>query len=118
MKIGFGLIGTGAIAHVHAKAIINNKNSDLIGVLSSDSKRAEEFAKKYGIKAYSDYKELLKNPQINAVDIVNKNKDHADYGIEAAKAGKHVLVEKPIDIDAKKAELLIKTCKLNKVKLS
>ncbi|MEK6947641.1 MAG: Gfo/Idh/MocA family oxidoreductase [Nanoarchaeota archaeon] len=118
MKIGFAIIGTGTIADVHAKAILKNKDAKLIAVRSESKERAEEFAKKYGIKAYTDYEELLKDKDIQAVDIVTKNNTHAELGIKAANAKKHVLVEKPIDISLTKAEKLVEECKKNNVKLS
>ncbi len=115
--IKFALIGTGHIAHVHAKAIKRIKGAELIAVKGSDNQRTKDFAGKYNIKDYLDYDELLKNKDINAVDIVTLNNLHADLGIKAAQAGKHVLVEKPIDISLEKAENLIRTCQKNKVKL-
>ena len=92
MRIGFAIIGTGVIAHVHARALLKNKNCKLIAVRSENKERAEEFAKKYEIKAYIDYEELLKDKDIQAVDIVTKNNKHAELGIKAANAKKHVLV--------------------------
>lgn len=118
MKIGIALIGTGDIAKVHAKAIQMCNYTELVAVRSRDIKRAEELAKKYSAKAYADYDELLKDPKVSAVDIVGINSIHAELGIKAAKAKKHVLVEKPIDISVEKAEELIKECKKNNVILS
>ncbi|HLC85795.1 MAG TPA: Gfo/Idh/MocA family oxidoreductase [Candidatus Nanoarchaeia archaeon] len=118
MKIGIALIGTGAIAEVHAKAIQECGHTELVAVRSRDIKRAEYLAKKYSAKTYTDYDELLKDPKVDAVDIVGINNMHAELGIKAAKAKKHVLVEKPIDVSVEKAEELIKECKKNNVKLS
>ena len=117
MRIGFAIIGTGVIAHVHARTLLKNKNCKLIAVRSENKERAEEFAKKYEIKAYIDYEELLKDKDIQAVDIVTKNNKHAELGIKAANAKKHVLVEKPIDTNLDRAEQLIDACKKNNVKL-
>ncbi len=117
--INFALIGTGSIAEKHAQALKSLPNTKLLAIRSNDRARAEAFAKRYEIPhVYTDYTELLANPEINAVDIVTANNTHADLGIQAAKAGKHVLVEKPIDISVKKAEQLIHACKQHNVKLS
>jgi len=117
-NIKFALIGTGNIAHRHAKAILSIKNSELIGVFGRDYERTKKFAAKYNINTYTDLNELLKNKEIDAVDIVTLNNLHADLGIQSAKSGKHVLIEKPIDISLEKAKDLIKICKDNNVKLS
>ena len=117
-KIGFAIIGTGSIAHKHAEGILKNKGAELVAVRSRDKERAEAFAQKYNIKAYTDYNELLKNPRVNAVDLVGVNNTHAELGMIAAHAKKHVLVEKPIAVSMKEAEELIETCKKNNVKLS
>ncbi len=118
MKIKFAIIGTGNIAHKHAKAIMSIKDTELVAVYSSAKERAENFAHKYKIKEYTDYKELLKNKEITAVDIVTINNLHAELGVLAAKSGKHILIEKPIDTSVEKADELIKSCKENNVKLS
>ena len=118
MKIKFVLIGTGKNAHRHARAMLSLKNTELIAVFSKSKERSEKFAEKYKIKSYTDYNELLKNKEINAIDIVNINNLHGDFGILGAKAGKHILVEKPIDVSLEKTEQLIKVCEENKVKLS
>lgn len=117
-KIRFALIGTSSVAPRHAEAIINSRNAKLVAVRSSSKERAESFAKRFGIEAYTDYKALLKRDDIDAVDIVTMNCTHADFGIQAALAGKHVLVEKPIDTSLEKADELIRMCKRNKVVLS
>lgn len=117
-KIRFALIGAGSIAPYHARAILAAKNAELVAVRSSSKERAENFARKFNIKYYTDYDELLKDKDIDAVDIVGKNYMHAELGMKAALAGKHVLVEKPMDISLERAQALINACKASKVKLS
>jgi len=117
-KLNFALVGTGHIAHVHARAIKSLKNANLIAVRGSDKSHTESFAKKFGAQAYTDYESLLKKENIDVVDIVAQSNMHADFGVLAAEAGKHVIVEKPIDISLEKADLLINACRKNGVKLS
>ncbi len=112
------IFGTGSIAGKHAAAIQAAKNSALVGVISRDFARAQGFARRFGIKAYRSYEDVLEDTAIDAIDITTINNLHAGLGIQAAESGKHVLVEKPIDIDVKKAGELVAACKKNKVKLS
>jgi len=118
MKIGFGLAGTGNMARQHAGEISRIKNARLLAVYSSSAERAEKFANKYGARAYTDYDKMLSNPDIQIIDIVTKNNLHAELGIRAAQRGKHVIVEKPIDVSLEKAEKLVSECQKAHVKLS
>lgn len=107
--IKLGIIGAGAIAKVHAEAV------QLAAAYDLDYAQAKEFAKQHNCKAYKSYSELLNN--VDAVIITTPNNTHAELGIKAAKAKKHVLVEKPLAVKNENAELLIKECKKHKVKL-
>jgi len=115
--IKFAIIGTGSIAHEHAKAIKEIKDAELVAVLSSSEERAKKFSEEYKIKAFINYDELL-NEEVDAIDIACMNYLHADYGIKAALHGKHVLVEKPLDVSLEKAKKLIDVCEKQKVMLS
>ena len=117
-QLKVALIGSGNIAHHHAKAIKKIKNIKLVAVCGRDKEKVEKFGKKYKINTYTDYDRLLKNEEIDMVDIVSVPSLHAGQGIKAAKLGKHVLVEKPIDISIERADQLIKVCKEKDVKLS
>ena len=99
-KVKFAVIGTSQMAENHIKAIKSIKDAELAAIKGSSKLRAEEFARKYGVKAYINYDELLKDKEIDVVDIVTINNTHADLGIKAALSGKHVIVEKPIDISS------------------
>ncbi len=107
MGFGIALIGTGNIAGKHASAIKKIKDAFLVGVLSSEYARAVEFSKKHECKAYKGLQELLNDAGVSIVDIVNKNNLHADFGLECVRSGKHVIIEKPIDINIVKARKLI-----------
>lgn len=110
------LLGTGSIAKTHAKAIKSIKGAKLVAVYGKSPERTRKFAKKFSIKPYDNYTELLKQ-DIDIVDITTINNLHADLGIKAAKVKKHVLTEKPIDTSIEKANELIKICKENDVRL-
>lgn len=117
-KVRFAIIGCGVIGPTHAEAIKNIDIAELKAVCDVIPERAKAMGEKYGVNWYTDYKEVLSREDIDVVNICVPSGLHADIGIEAAKAGKHVLVEKPIDITLEKADALIETCKRAGVKLS
>src|SRR5690554_3284711 len=97
-KIGFGIVGTGAIATHHAAAIRANEDSELIAVCSSSASRAKVAGEKFGVKAYHQYADFLQDPAIDVVCICTYSGNHLEPGVAAAKAGKHILTEKPIEV--------------------
>ncbi|MBN2396686.1 MAG: Gfo/Idh/MocA family oxidoreductase [Candidatus Atribacteria bacterium] len=114
----FGIIGTGQIAHIHYQALKNIHNARLIAIQDINLKTAMNFARKYKIKQYyKNYLDLLKNKKIDVVIICTPHWTHEEIGINAAKFGKHVLIEKPLANTAKSAENIINSCKKNNVKL-
>ncbi|MEW4368297.1 Gfo/Idh/MocA family protein [Paenibacillus kandeliae] len=103
--IGIGVIGTGSISEYHLKPYHNHEDVTILGVCDKNEERARAVASKYeGAKAYSDYNELLADPEIDAVSICTWNNTHAEISIAALKAGKHVLVEKPLCRTVEEAE--------------
>ncbi|WIV19987.1 Gfo/Idh/MocA family oxidoreductase [Paenibacillus polygoni] len=92
-----GVIGAGSISQYHLTPYKNNPNTVLHAVCDMNADRAKQTADKYeALYAYSDYNELLANEEIDAVSICTWNDTHAEIAIAALKAGKHVLVEKPL----------------------
>ncbi|RKP46720.1 gfo/Idh/MocA family oxidoreductase [Cohnella endophytica] len=92
-----GVIGTGSISEYHLNAYASNPRSIIVAICDVNETRAKQVAAKYGAdKSYSDYRELLADPDIDAVSICTWNNTHASIGIAALEAGKHVLVEKPM----------------------
>lgn len=92
-----GVIGTGSISQFHLTPYKNNPNVTLYAVCDMNAERARKTAEQYEIPhAYSNYQELLTNEEIDAVSICTWNDTHAEIAIAALKAGKHVLVEKPL----------------------
>ena len=114
--LGFGIIGTGDIAHTHIEAI--NAIARPIGVFSRSKERAREYAKKYKVKAHLDLNEMLDDPDIHIVDVVTVNNLHAEHASAAIRKGKHVIVEKPIDTDVNRARALVTLAKNNNRKLA
>lgn len=116
--VNYAILGCGSISKTHRKALGLINDAVLAAVCDKSAERAQEAAEETGAKVYSDYDEMLKDPEIDAVIILTSSGTHADFGIRAAKAGKHVIVEKPMDISVEKARELIRVCKENNVLLS
>ena len=99
--IGVALIGSGYIAHYHAKGLAEAADVEVPVLCSIDSREAEEFADKYGIKEITDQIDvILGREDIQAVVIATPNKYHAPYAVEFMKNGKDVFVEKPMAVSA------------------
>ena len=116
-EIGFGLVGCGMIGAVQAAAIREISGAQLSAVYGRDEKRTADFAKKFKTDPYRDYDSFLNHPGLQIVNICAPSGTHAELGIKAARAGKHVLVEKPIDINLERADALIEACDKAGVKL-
>ncbi|KOP67105.1 oxidoreductase [Bacillus sp. FJAT-18019] len=96
-SINVGVIGTGSISAMHLQSYQKHANANLLAVCDLNEERAQRAAEKYGAtKIYTDYNELLADPEIDAVSICTWNNTHAEISIAALNAGKHVLVEKPL----------------------
>lgn len=96
-SINVGVIGTGSISAMHLQSYQKHANANLLAVCDLNEDRARLAAEKYGAaKVFTDYRELLADPEINAVSICTWNNTHAEISIAALNAGKHVLVEKPL----------------------
>ncbi len=108
MRVRYGIIGCGAIGQRrHIPEVAANKNAELVALCDANGKRAREVAEKYGVpRVHADYRELLKD-DIDAVIIGTPNYLHAPMTMAAFKAGKHVLVEKPMATTREEARRMI-----------
>lgn len=113
--VRYGLIGCGVVHGTHADALENIEGAEFAGVYDALSERAEATAKKYGVAACKSPDDLFQ--MVDAVSICVPSGLHAAIGIAAAKAGKHVLCEKPIDTTYDRALNLVEACEEAKVKL-
>jgi UDP-N-acetylglucosamine 3-dehydrogenase len=97
MTIKVGIIGAGKIVRVrHLPETQMNPNAEVSAICDVVKSRAEELAKKTNCKAYSDYRQMLLDPDIDAVIVAATNTTHAEMTVAALKAGKHVMCEKPM----------------------
>ncbi|HLR35470.1 MAG TPA: inositol 2-dehydrogenase [Tissierellales bacterium] len=108
-KIKIGIIGAGRIGRVHTLSIKNFIPEVEIKAISDiDFSAAKEWAEEQGIPhAYEDYKDILKDTEIDAVLICSSTDTHAQIAIEAAESGKHIFCEKPVDLSTEKVEAVL-----------
>lgn len=104
-KVKVGVIGAGSISDMHLQSYAKNEKAVVLAVCDLNEERAKAQAEKYDVaKVYNDHHKLLEDPEIEAVSICTWNNSHAEIAIDALKAGKHVLVEKPLTTSVEKAE--------------
>ena len=115
-SIGFGLLGAGLVAPFHARSLNDSEKCHLVAVTDLDKERADKFADEFGCKAYYSLDDMLADDGIACVNVLTPNSYHCDAVLQAANAGKHVLVEKPPAMSLKETDLMIETCKANNVK--
>ena len=118
-KISWGIIGAGDIVRKRiVPAMQEVLNSEVVAIARGKADMAAAFAAEFGIpKWYADYREMLGDDEINAVYIASPVHLHAKHTIAAAEAGKHVLCEKPMAMDATECDRAIAACEGNNVKL-
>ncbi len=112
-KLRIGIIGAGRIGKLHAANLVNRvPDAEVAAISDVYLPAAEELAEKLGVKvATSDYHDILNNPEIDAIFLCSSTDTHSPISIEAAKAGKHIFCEKPIDHDLGKIEAVLEAVK-------
>jgi len=117
-KLGVAVIGTGFWGRNHARVFKELEETELLAVCDINAERAKNVAKQFGVRAYTSMGKLLKNKDIEAVSNCVWSLNLAKETLKALKAGKHVLVEKPMATNVKQAEKLLETAKEEKLHLS
>ena len=108
MKIwNFGIIGAGLIADFHAKAIQNISNAKLTGICGTNQEKVMKLAGKYNCRIFNSYSEMLRSGEIDIVTIATPSGAHMEPAIEAARFGKHVICEKPLEISLDRIDKMI-----------
>ncbi|MGB0894670.1 MAG: Gfo/Idh/MocA family protein [Parashewanella sp.] len=106
-KLHWGFLGTSFISEVMANAISSEGRSDIIAVAGRNTQRLKNFADQFGVaQAYTDFDELIANPQVDIIYIALPNHLHHEYVIKAAKAGKAILCEKSLTVDNKQTQAI------------
>ncbi|MBS7615894.1 Gfo/Idh/MocA family oxidoreductase [Candidatus Bathyarchaeota archaeon] len=108
-KLGVAVVGTGFWGKNHARVFNELEETKLVAVCDINAERAKKTASQFGAEAYTNIGRMLKRRDIEAVSICTWSTSLAKEALKALKAGKHVLVEKPMAANSKQAEVLIKT---------
>ena len=116
-KLKMAVIGTGGISNEHIRGYINNPNTELYAFCDINPERVKAMAEQYGVpleRTFTDKDEMLKAlPEIDAVSVCTWNSAHAECTIAALNAGKHVICEKPMAMNAEEAKQMLEAAKRN-----
>lgn len=117
-KFGFAIIGTGGIAGIHATAIAAIESATLLGVYNRSRSKAAAFAAQYHCEAYDSIDGLLQLDDLDIVCICTPSGAHLEPALKCIAAGKHCLIEKPLEVTTEKADKLIAAAKARGVMLA
>lgn len=115
-KFGFGIIGAGTISEVHAEAINAIPHAKLYGVYSINKNKSQLFAAKHNCMAYDSLDDLLNVDEIDIVCICTPSGIHLEPAIKCIEAGKHCVIEKPLEVTLEKCDRIIAAADMAGVK--
>ena len=119
-QVGYAVVGLGAISQQAVlPAFAHSNNARLVGVVSGDKDKAKRLARQFRAKAYysyDEYAECLQNPEVEAVYIATPPGEHERYAVQAARAKKHVLCEKPLAATVDECARMVRACRDNAVR--
>ena len=110
MAVGFGIIGCGMISRFHARAIADLRGAKLVACHNRSLPAARQLAEEFQCEAYDDLDRMLSRPDIDIVTVATVSGAHLEPTLAAARAGKHVIVEKPLEITLSRCDAMIKAC--------
>ncbi len=110
MAVGFGIIGCGMISNFHANAIADVRGAKLVACCDTFSASADRLAAATGCTPYYELDAMLADPAVDVVTICTPSGAHMEPAVAAAQAGKHVIVEKPLEITLKRCDRIIDAC--------
>ncbi len=117
-KVKIGLVGSGFISEIHAKSLKGMAEAEIIACASPTEKHIKDFAERFKIpRWFTDYRKMLEIDELDMIVIGAPNNIHARITIDAAKAGKHIVCEKPLCMNLKEADEMIEACDTAKVRL-
>jgi UDP-N-acetyl-2-amino-2-deoxyglucuronate dehydrogenase len=117
-KFGFGIVGAGMISHFHAKAIHEIPNATLIGVYTHSSEQSADFARQHNCHSFKNLDDLVNSAQIDIVCICTPSGAHLEPTIVSIEAGKHCVVEKPLEVTIERCDEIIRAAQKAAVKVS
>ena len=116
-QVGFGIIGCGNIAPVHAQSISEISGARLVAVSDVVEANARKLADRFGAQSYTDYREMIQRNDIHAVSLCVPSGLRAEIGEACAQAGKHILAEKPLEVTSERIDRLVNAADKARVKL-
>src|SRR4051794_20080489 len=116
---GFGFVGCGMIAEFHTRAIQEIEGARVLAAFDQFEASAHKIAKLAGgdCRVYNDIDQMLANPEVDVVCVCTPSGAHMEPAVRAAKAGKHVVVEKPLEITLPRCDAIIDACQGSGVRL-
>ena len=117
-KLGTAVIGTGFWGKNHARVYSELESTELVAICDVSRERAKAVANQFGVKAYTSSSRMLKNEKIEALSVCTWSTKLAEEALKALRAGKHVLVEKPMATYTKQAEKLLEVAEENGLHLT
>ena len=117
-RIGFGIIGLSGISGIHIKAIQNMDNAYVAAVYSRDAQKIRNVSSTSKVDGFQEIQALLNHPEIDAVTICTASGYHLSHALRAARAGKHIFCEKPLEITIERGQEMIDACNQHGVKLA
>ncbi|TVQ34768.1 MAG: gfo/Idh/MocA family oxidoreductase [Spirochaetaceae bacterium] len=118
MSTGFGIVGLGLIAEFHARAIAAAEGARLAACMSRDPGKAARFAQTHGGRAYSSVDALVRDPDVAVVCVCTPSGVHLESALAAIEAGRHVVVEKPLEITLERCDQMIEAATRRGVQLA
>lgn len=106
-RVGTALVGCGKVGAIHADAFRGLPESRFVAVCDADRHRSESFAARYGVRSFTDARQMFEDPEVQMVSICTPHPIHAELAIAAARAGVHALVEKPMAASLKDCDQMI-----------
>ncbi len=116
--VGFGIVGCGMIANFHARAVNDLRGARVVACYDAVPASADRFAASQGCKAYHDLNAMVADPEVDIVTVGTPSGAHMEPAVAAARAGKHVIVEKPLEITLKRCDQIIRECEKHGVTCS
>src|SRR5437588_2668348 len=117
-KIQFGIIGCGVIGRIHAQAIASLPDAQLVAVADSIPERAQKLAEEFHVTPYEDFQEMLAHEKLDVVDIGTPSGQHGEHAYQVMRSGRHVIVEKPMEIRRAALDEMLRVQRETGVKLA
>jgi UDP-N-acetyl-2-amino-2-deoxyglucuronate dehydrogenase len=114
----FGLLGCGVIGPTHAEAIASLPDAQLVAVADLNAQAAQKLAARYHARPYTDYREMLAREQLDVVTVCTPSGLHGEHACQAMRSGRHVIVEKPMEISLAAIDEMLRVQQETRVKLA